>query len=181
MHLMRAHRRLLLAFALCATASACTKTRARTVPSVALVTPAPPARVAVPVPLPDPETAPTPPPPSPEPAARPREPQPPRPDRAPATPPVPPPPAPAPETPTVLQTTVDSGAFEQRTRTLLDEAQHNINQLKGKSLSASARAQYESVVSFIRSARQALMIRNYLYAEYLATKAAAVARELVKG
>ncbi|MCC7008453.1 MAG: hypothetical protein IT184_06520 [Acidobacteria bacterium] len=177
--------RLVMVAAACAAISACAKTQARTMPSIALMTPQAPARVAVPVPLPDPDVAPEPPPPAPEPLARPRESQPARTaERPPASTPPPPaaaPAAPAAETPTVLQTTIDSSGLEQRTRTLLDEAQRNLDRVKYKELAAPARAQYDSVASFIRSARQALQIRNYLYAEYLAAKAAAVARELVKG
>lgn len=173
--------RLVVALAGCVAAVACAKTQARTVPSVALVTPAPPARVAVPVPLPEPEAPPATPVPTPEPATRPREAPPPRTERPAAAAPAPAAPAPAADAPTVLQTTGDATAFEQRTRTLLDEAQRNLDRVKRETLGASARAQYDSAESFIRSAHQALRIRNYLYAEYLATKAAAVARELVKG
>jgi len=175
-----AHPRLLVAFVVCAAVAGCARAAAKNAPPVTLVTPAPPARVAVPVPLPEPEAQPAPPPPAPVADARPREVPPPRSDRpAPA-----PPPATAPtqtaEAPSVLQTTPDTSAVDQRTRALIDEAQGNLDRVKYRELGASARAQYDSAASFVRSARQALTIKNYLYAEYLAAKAAAVARELVK-
>ena len=91
------------------------------------------------------------------------------------------PPAPV-ETPAVaLQTTADVGPLEQKTNGLLFEAQQNLDRVKRKDLGQQARAQYDSAVSFIKSARSALVVKNYVFAEQLATKALAVAKELAKG
>ena len=170
-----------LVAALVTTAAACRKVEAKTPaappPVVALDIPAPPARVTIPVELPDVE----PPPNAQQPAARPL---PPRTDNSAAPRPTPPPaPAPAPsEGPApVLQTTTDTGGQERKTQSLIDEAARNLENVKYRDLSPQAKAQYDSAASFIKNARLALRNKNYMYAEQLATKAAAVARELVKG
>jgi hypothetical protein len=153
------------------------KTPAAPTPVVALDIPTPPARVTIPVELPDVE----PPTNAQQPAASPARP---RADSSAAPRPAPPPaPTPAPtESPApVLQTTTDTGGQERKTQSLIDEAARNLENVKYRDLSPQAKAQYDSAVSFIKNARVALRNKNYMYAEQLAMKAAAVARELVKG
>lgn len=164
--------------------AACGKVQASAPPPpMALAVPPAPARVVVPFVLAEPEPPPAPPP-APAataPASTPR----------PSTPTTPARPADRPETPTapppatrdtpVLQTTTDAPSTEQRTRELLTEAQRNLDRVRKPELGAQAREQYDTVVGYIRAAQQALQLKNYLYAQQLATKAATLARELVKG
>jgi hypothetical protein len=81
----------------------------------------------------------------------------------------------------VLQTTADAGAIEGRILASLSEAQQNLNRVRPGDLNASARAQYDSAIGFIRIANGALKVKNYMYAEQLASKAATIAAQLVKG
>ena len=177
--------RLMCVVWLIASLAACSKAQARTEPLMALNVPPPPARVAVPVQIHEPEEAP-----SPEPAplvappaapARPRtEAGPGRGSERPAI--TPPAPANPIETtvPPVLQTTANVGALEQKATTLLNQAQGNLDRVNYRDLGVQAREQYDRALGFIKNARGALRIRNFMYAEQLAAKAAAVARELVK-
>jgi hypothetical protein len=150
---------------------------------LALDTPAPPARVPIPVYLPEPEEIAPPPvaaaPPPPQ--TRPRESS----STAKPTdkPPVTTPPVASTETPVppVLQTTTNIGAVEQKTLALLADAQRNLDLVSYGSLGSEARAQYDRAQVFVRMARSALAIKNYVYAELLADKAASVARLLAKG
>jgi hypothetical protein len=163
-----------------ASAAACHKVEARTpvppAPVLTLDSPSPPARVTIPVELPDY----VPPPAPPETAAAPARP---RPDTttAPRTAAAPPaaPPANAGDAPApVLQTTTDTDAQARETRDMLADAERNLQNVKYRELSPQAKAQYDTARSFIKTAQLALHNRNYPYAEQLATKAAAVAREL---
>jgi hypothetical protein len=159
---------------------ACTKAQARTpAPQVALAMPVPPPRVMIPVELSAPE------PPAPPPAAAPE------PDRPAAPRPAARPGGNAPTTPApviaespnapVLRTTADVTALEQRTNTLLQEAQTTLDRVKYADLGMLAKQQYDSAMGFIKLARGALRVKNYMQAESLADKAAKLARELVKG
>jgi hypothetical protein len=175
--------RLIVLAWLAAGLAACNKAQARVEPFMALNVPSPPARVAVPVQLPEPEEPEPPEPPPPiAPAAAPSRP---RTDTAPGRSDRPAAAAPAPQTPVetapVLQTTANIGALEQKATGLLEEAQQNLKRVNYRDLGAQAREQYDRALGFIRNARSALQIRNFMFAEQLATKAAAVARELVKG
>lgn len=171
------------------TVSSCSLVRAKTPPPVvALETPPPPARVAVPVALTEPEEL-TPPPavasaPSPAPS-RSRETAATRPaDRPAASPPAAPAPEPAPATPApVLQTTRDVGSVQQKTEWLLGQAQRDLDTVTPRrgALGSQARGQYDNAAAFIRNARKALEVKNYMLAEQLATKAAALASALIKG
>jgi hypothetical protein len=163
--------------------AACGKVQASTpAPPMALNVPAAPAIVVVPVTLVDPEPPPAPPPAPP--AATPPATQRPANTAAarPADKPDPPPasPAAAHDTP-VLQTTTDAPSTAERTRELLTEAQNNLSRVRQQDLGVQAREQYATVLGYIRTAQQALQLKNYLYAQQLATKAATLARELVKG
>jgi hypothetical protein len=157
---------------------ACAKVQARTPAEVlTLDMPAPPSRVTVPVTLVVPEEPPPPAPPAPAPA----------PPRARDTSPRPaPPPAPAaapaqPESSPVLQTTANVNSVAQETAALLAQAERDLGQLNYRDLTSQARAQYDSAMGFVRQAKQALDIKNYMFAQQLAVKAAAVASALVRG
>jgi hypothetical protein len=159
----------------------CARAQARAPQTVAMVIPAPPPRVPIPVSLPDPEPliVPEPEPPPPEAPAKPRPEAPSQ--RTERPPSAAPPPAPAPGAPPpVLQTTANVGALEQRASSLLVQAERNLGRVNYRDLGAQARAQYDRAMSFIKNARSALSNRNVSFAEQLAVKAAAVARELVK-
>jgi hypothetical protein len=164
-------------------AAACGKVQARTPsppPIVALDIPEPPARVTIPVELPEPEP--------PAPVLSPANPARPRPENANRPPDRTPPVAAAPAAPpppnepaaSVLQTTTDTSALEQSTLGLVAEAQRNLNNVRYQDLNQQAKAQYDSARSFIKNAQEALKAKNYMYAQQLAAKAAAVARELSK-
>jgi hypothetical protein len=156
----------------------CLKTPPKVQPITAMAMPSPPAHVLIPVVLTEP----------PEPA--PVEPDPPavtpapnrpgrgntstRPAERPATTaaaaePAPPPPA--------IQTTAD-GRQADAIRSKVSDAELKLNALNLRELNVSARAQVEQARGFIRMANEALKIKNYLYAEQLARKAAAVANQL---
>jgi len=159
----------------------CTKAQAKApVLPPPLVAPIPPERVIVATVLPDPEVAPAPAPAATPPATRPREtPRPPA-ERPPA-PSSPPAAAPAPEppvTPPVLQTTSNPAEVEQRARTLIGAAQHDLDQINRARLSANARTQYDSARAFIRQAEDALKAKNVVLARELADKAASLAGQL---
>jgi hypothetical protein len=81
----------------------------------------------------------------------------------------------------VLQTTADPKAQAEAIKAKLIQAEVNLNTLNRDDLNVSERAQYDQARGFIRRANQALTIRNYLYAEQLARKAAAVANQLARG
>jgi hypothetical protein len=168
---------------LAVTAAGCARMQARTPQPVAMSVPPPPPRVAIPVVLPEPWVEP-PAPPAAEPTepARPRVDAPSRSADRPQPAPAPPVTAAAPEPPApVLQTTTNVGALEQRASRLLREAEGNLDRVSYRDLNLQARAQYDRAIGFIRNARSALNVKNYNYAEQLAAKAAAVARELIKG
>jgi len=143
--------------------------------------PPPPPRVAIPVSLPEqPIVEPEPDPPAAPPAAAAR----PKPEATPPrtverpTPPTAPAAAEGPAR--VLQTTVNVGALEQRASWLLGQAEKDLERVNRGQLIPQERAQFDRAMGFIRSARNALQLKNYTYAEQLAVKAAALARDLVK-
>jgi outer membrane biosynthesis protein TonB len=161
--------------------SGCASMHAKTPPVTTMLMPPPPVRVTIPVTLPEPEPLPPPEPPPVEPPAAPPRTREPATSRPPASTPTPPEHEAAPTPAPVLQTTTDSNALAQKTQTLLGQAQRDLDHVQYPSLSPQARAQYESAQGFIRSAKNAIAIKNYMLAESLAEKAAAVASELVKG
>lgn len=159
--------------------SACAK-KAPVVPVIAaLAIPTPPARTLIPVEIPpyvEPE---------PEPVAE-AEPSP-----APARPvpttratekPAAPPPA-APAQPPVLQTTntAPPSALEQRVRGLITSAEERLRAVNYRELGATGKAHWSQARDFIRMANDNLRVRNYAYAEQLATKANTVAGLLPRG
>jgi hypothetical protein len=172
----------LVAIVASASLAACTKAQARTpAPQVALAMPVPPPRVTIPVELPEPEPVAAAPAPTPEPS-------PVRPDR-PITRPTnsgaPTSPATviaeSPTAPVLRTTTADVAALEQRTNGLLQEAESSLGRVKYADLRDQAKEQFNSALSFIKLAKGALRVKNYMQAESLANKAAVLARELVKG
>ena len=156
---------------------ACAKVQARTPAEVVtLDMPAPPSRVAVPVTLVVPEEPPAPPPPAPAPAPPRARDTSPRPAPPPAPAAAPPPSEPSP----VLQTTANVNSVAQETLALLAQAERDLGQVNYRDLTSQARAQYDSAMGFVRQAKQALDIKNYMFAQQLAVKAAAVASALVR-
>lgn len=161
-------------------ATACAKSPPRTPPAIALAIPTPPARLLIPVELPE-YVEPQPAPaasdePSPEPA---RTASGARPTDRPAPPPATPAAADAPPPP-VLRTTADAGALAQKITGLLGSAEERLKTVNFRTLSPTGRAHYDQARSFIRMANEALLIKNYMYAEQLATKANTVAGLLLK-
>ncbi len=80
----------------------------------------------------------------------------------------------------VLQMTPNTGAAEQRIYTLLATAQRNLENVSYHALARARGEQYDQAKGFIRMAHDALKIKNYSYAEKLASKAEAVASLLPK-
>lgn len=93
-----------------------------------------------------------------------------------------PPAAPAAEAPAppVLRTTANPNAQEQRITGLLGSAEQRLTTINPRQLSPAGQEHYRQARSFIRMANEALRIKNYMYAEQLATKANTVAGLLVK-
>jgi len=176
--------RLVVILLVLAGGAACVKTRAQTpAPPPSLLVPEPPDRVIVPAAaLPDPVETP---PPAPVPApARPRDTPPARPADRPApaaTAPaiVTPPDTPA-APPQVLQTTTNTGELESRALTQIGAAERDLTRINVRQLSANGRTQYDAALGFVRQAKDALKIKNYLLARELADKAASLARELAR-
>ena len=182
---VRVHNLLLVA-ALALTTSACAKGVSARMPSaspassLALDVPTPPARTLVPVTLvveapPEPPPAPPPAPPRTRETPAPRTtPAPDRPAAAAAAPTAPAEPA------AVLQPTANVAAIEARTLQLLGKAEKDLARLQPSTLQPNARAQFDSARGFIKGAADAIKIKNFVYAELLANKAAEVAAALVK-
>jgi outer membrane biosynthesis protein TonB len=174
-------RRLVILLAMVAGVSACAKAQARMPAAMpALATPPPPQRVVIPVSVEPVEPPTTPAPPETPPAnPRPRETPPARP---PSTPPATAaPPAQSTEAPPpVLQTTPNVAEIEKRVRSLIGDAERDLGKVDYRMLSRDAREQYDTARGFVRQAEQWLKLKNYLYAEQLASKAAALASLLVK-
>ena len=80
----------------------------------------------------------------------------------------------------MLQTSANVAQIEQRTNQVLAAAQKDLDRLQVATLGANSRAQYEQARGFIKNAQDALKIKNYMYAEQLANKAAAIAALLAK-
>jgi len=158
---------------------ACSRVQARMpAPMPALATPVPPPRVVIPVSVEPAEPPPAPAQPETPPQPKPRETPPSRPPDRPATTPPATPTTEAP--PPVLQTTPNVAEVERHIRSLVGDAERDLGKVDHLSLSRDAREQYDTARGFIRQAQQWLKLKNYLYAEQLASKAAALASLLVK-
>jgi hypothetical protein len=164
-----------------ASAAACARTPPATPAVAALAIPTPPARLLIPVELPEYVE------PVPEPVVA--EAPAPAPVRSAATSrstekPTPPPPQPAvgAPAPPILQATPSApSALEQRVIVLLTSAEDRLKTVNRGELGVARRAHFEQALDFIRMARENLRIRNYFYAEQLATKANQVAGLLTRG
>jgi len=144
--------------------------------------PSPPKRLIIPTVLPEPAPEPTPPassqtpvrsssaPPATRPAERQAQPQP-------ATTPEP---TPTPTPPPVLQTTPDVTGLEQKARTQISNALRDLDKITYKNLNADARLQYDTARQYVGQAEDALKMKNYVFANQLAEKAAVLAGLLVK-
>jgi outer membrane biosynthesis protein TonB len=170
-------------------ASGCALLHARAstpAPGPALAAPsAPPHDVPPPSPTPiepaSPTVLPTPPPPTEPAVVVPRErPPAPAPPAAVAEPPEPAPETAAPVPPPTLQTTPDVDAAIRRVRTVLDQANRDLNRVNYGSLGADLKTQYATARRFVQQAEGALTDRNVAYAGQLAEKAAALAAVLPK-
>ena len=78
-------------------------------------------------------------------------------------------------------TTAGNSEFESHARTLLAAAKRDLARVNPKTLGREARQQYDSANQFARLAEQALVQRNFVFAESCANKAATLAALLVKG
>jgi len=111
-----------------------------------------------------------------------REPAPPTRTEAPAdaggATPAAPPPAPTP--PPALQTTANPSEAEQRTREALERAKRELGRIDLKRLNREAKSQYDIARRFVEQAEEALRVRNPVFAEQLADKAATLAALLQK-
>ena len=89
-------------------------------------------------------------------------------------------PAAAPEPNRVLQTpqTADDGEAARRIRDALTRARRDLAKVNAPTLGSDARTQYETARRFIDQAEDALTVKNYMFAQYLADKAEALARGL---
>jgi hypothetical protein len=95
--------------------------------------------------------------------------------------PTPQPAQPAPEQPRELRaasTPADAEA-DKKIRALLQTASRNLGNVDYQKLSIAGREQYDNAKSFSEQAGEALGLRNYIFAETLADKAAKLATELL--
>ncbi len=148
----------------------------------ALDLPAPPGRLIVPTTLPEPTPDPTPTPVA-QPPARPTAPPPASRQVEKPTPTPTPPPEPTPTaTPgPVLQTTPNADELAKTANQQLASASRDLDKVNFQALSADARQQYQAARQYIDQAKEALRVKNYVFANQLAEKAAVLASLLVKG
>jgi outer membrane biosynthesis protein TonB len=170
-----------LAFA----ASACVSAQAKGDPAgPALAPPAPPPHTIIPIEIVEQPAAPAE---SPEPTpvivrpmARPAAPKPEKPAEKPAEKAdpaaVPPPAAPSPP----LQTTTNVTEVEKAIRARMAQASRDLDRTDYRALNAERRAQYDTAKRFIQQADDALKVKNLVFAEQLADKAATLAAALAQ-
>jgi hypothetical protein len=127
-----------------------------------------PARTALPRPRPQPPA---------QRAETPRQPEPPKPD-VPADAARPPEEAVRP--PATLQTTPaqQEGEVERRIRALMAKATGDLGRVNYQNLNADGRTQYDTAKRFVSQADEALKVKNLVFANNLADKAAQLAAEL---
>jgi len=145
------------------------------VPDMRLVIPSPPVEAPVEV-----QTPPDPPPVS-APPPRTRESSPSRPAQPPPTPPPATNPPAAEAQPPVLQTTAKVGEQEKRVQDLLASAERDLGRINSRELTREGQAQFGYAQQFVRQAKGALEMKNYVRAVELADRAATLAAMLVKG
>jgi hypothetical protein len=169
--------RLVLLGLLAAVAAGCGKVEARAPgPAPALLPPTPPSKLVIPSQIPEPS------PPAADPVSDPVAPptSTPQPNRA-NRPPPGTSPAPPAQDPQVLRTNSNVAELERLTRASLGRAQRDIGAVRRTELGTDAKTQYDEVQRFIRSSEEALKLKNYIFAQQLADKAARLASLLVKG
>lgn len=74
--------------------------------------------------------------------------------------------------------TANDAEAERRVRDTLGRASGALGKVNRAALSADAKAQYDAARRFVDQAQDALRVRNYMFAAYLADKAEALARGL---
>jgi outer membrane biosynthesis protein TonB len=172
---------LLAGFAGCATVLQ----RSRPKTTAPLEVPLPPPRVVTPPEAEPPEPAPPPveEPPSPPPARpKPSPPRPARPEKTDKPEATPAPAAPANPDPgpaLSLQTTANVTAEETKIRTLIARASADLARIDYRALSADGKVQYDTAKRFRQQAEDALKVKNLVFAEQLADKAATMAALLL--
>lgn len=151
----------------------------------ALAPPTPPPHTIIPVEIVEPPSAPpesmAPVPVIVRPSSRPPEPKPEKPAEKPAE--KPPDPAPPPVTPPPappLQTTANVTEMERTIRARMAQAARDLDRTDYRALSTERREQYDSAKRFIQQADEALKVRNLVFAEQLADKAATLAAVLAQ-
>jgi hypothetical protein len=172
--------------ALAVAGSACVSAQAKSeAGGPALAPPAPPPHTIIPVEIVDPPPAPPEPaspvpvivrPSSRPPAAKPEKPaeKPAEKSPDPTPPPVTPPPTPP------LQTTTNVTEMERTIRTRMAQASRDLDRTDYRALSTERRAQYDSAKRFLEQADEALKVKNLVFAEQLADKAATLAAVLAQ-
>jgi len=173
----------LFAVALAIAASACVSAQATGDPGgPALEPPAPPPHTIIPIEIVEEPAAP-PAAPTPvivRPMARPPAPRPEKPAEKPAEKAEPlaaaPPPAPAPP----LQTTANVTEVERAIRARMAQASRDLDRTDYRALTAERRAQYDTAKRFLQQADEALKVKNLVFAEQLADKAATLAAALAQ-
>jgi outer membrane biosynthesis protein TonB len=173
-------------------ASACVSAQAKgDAGGPALAPPAPPPHTIIPVEIvEEPAAAPAPPLPAPvvvRPSSRPRAAKPDKPAEKPVEKPVekpdpaavstqPPAPAPAPP----LQTTANVAEVETTIRARIADARRDLDRIDARGLTPERRAQYDTAKRFLQQAEDALKVKNLVFAEQLADKAATLAAALAQ-
>ena len=167
-------------------AAACVSAQAKGEPGgPALAPPAPPPHTVIPVEIvEEPAAPPAPPLPAPvivRPSSRPRAAKPEKPAEKPVEKPDPaavsiPPPAPAPP----LQTTANVTEVEKTVRARMAQASRDLERTDSRALTPERRAQYDTAKRFLQQADDALKVKNLVFAEQLADKAATLAAALAQ-
>jgi outer membrane biosynthesis protein TonB len=174
--------------ALAMAASACVSAQAKgEAGGPALAPPAPPPHTIIPVEIvEEPAAPPAPPLPAPvivRPSSRPRAAKPEKPAEKPAEKPDPAavsiqPPAPVPAPP--LQTTANVTEVEKTIRERMAQAKRDLDRLDARALNPERRTQYDTAQRFLQQADDALKVKNLVFAEQLADKAATLAAALAQ-
>ena len=168
-------------------ASACVSAQAKGEPGgPALVPPPPPPHTIIPVEIveapPAPPAAPVPTPVIIRPSARPPAPRPEKPAEKPVEKPDPgaAPAAGVAAPPAPLQTTANVTEVERAIRARMAQAGRDLDRTDYRALNAERRAQYDTAKRFVQQADEALKVKNLVFAEQLADKAATLAAALAQ-
>jgi outer membrane biosynthesis protein TonB len=169
-------------------AAACVSAQAKGEPGgPALAPPAPPPHTVIPVEIvEEPAAPPAPPSPAPvivRPSSRPRAAKPEKPAEKPVDKPDPAavpiqPAAPIPAPP--LQTTANVNEVEKTIRARMAQASRDLDRIEARALNPERRTQYDTAKRFLQQADDALKVKNLVFAEQLADKAATLAAALAQ-